>query len=272
MSHLHSRSAKQLHQKRFSPINEVIEEEFPEAMPRHNMPPESYVDERSSVMQLDKKYDTYSDEKDHQFRFSTDPPRSRSKEPNMGDRIDILRESKQDKLKDYLRDRFRPPSETHSQGNRSSRMSSSSRGRRSSSHYDNKKHALSFGIHDTKEEHSLGTFRNSSPKRSSGAYNSFIGPDARARQILMNTEKGPEVSTDLKNRVSFGDNEEFKVSSVPMLNYSDEFEDGHRFGFAKKTPHMKSQKYMNNLNLSHNQYFDVQDVIRENKKHYRDEL
>ena len=268
----HTRSAKQL-PHRFANIHEVVEEDSPDPLPMHNMPPTSYVDARSSVLNSEANHDTYSADENY-FKFTSDQQRPLSRGPG-GDKIDLLRETKNDRLKDYLRDKFIPPSETGSQGRLSSRSIRSSR-HVSPEYFSNKKHAISFGVHDTKEENSLGTFRHSpSPNRSSRDQNSFLRPNSRARQVMINDDQPALIQTDLKNRISFGDtsvNEEFKINSTPMLNDSDDLVEDHRFGFARKTPQMKSQKYTDNLRFSQNQYYDVQDVIRENKKNHKDAL
>jgi len=82
-------------------------------------------------------------------------------------------------------------------------------------------------------------------------------------------KNSPPEETDLTHRVSFGKNsedEEFRISSKPVLSYSDKLNDSNNFGLGKNTQN-KSQKYMKNVKMGQNQYLDVQDVIRENKKH-----
>ena len=268
----HAKSAKQLPQ-RFSRIEESVLEESPDALPRHNMPPQSYVDGRSSVMHSESNYDAYSVD-DRQFRLSAEPHGTQSRLSQGGDKTGLVRESQQDRLRDYLRDKFRPPSDTRSQERRSARSLSNSKTQLTPDYKGNQKsHGVSFGISDVKEESSLGQY-SASPSRESKDQYSFLDRNSRARQIMNTMDKTP-VETHLKNRVSFGGggaNEEFKISSTPMLHHSDDFAEGNRFGYAKKTPQMKSQKYVNNVRMFQHQYMDVQDVIRENKKHNRGQL
>ena len=128
----------------------------------------------------------------------------------------------------------------------------------------------------------MGVFRlsNSSPKpRGSNRESySFLGPDTRARQVINSLEKAPAEDTDLKgkNRVSFGrasdEDDQHRISSRPIMNYSEEVGANPRFSNMRGDPHVKSQKYMNNVKMTENQYMDVQDVIRQNKHLNRGQL
>lgn len=249
----HAKSAKQLPQ-RFSRIDESVEEESPDALPSHNIPPQSFVDARSSVMHSESGYDNMSDN-EKIFRFSAEPQDQRDTLQTAGREVDVLRETRQDRLRDYLRDRFRPPSDTRSQERRSVRSVNSSR--IEATPEDKKKgHAMSFGVTEIRDEFSLGKLRSSpSPERVDRQSRSFLASDSRARQVF-NDSGHAHVDTNLKNRMSFGNSsdnqEEFIVYSTPILSYNEDYQDS-RFGFGKKTPHIKSLKYMKNVKLGQNQ-------------------
>lgn len=269
-----SKSAKQL-PMRISKINESIEEESPEALPRHNMPPPSYVDGRSSALNSEYYLETRS--VDGKLRFSAEPrePISRI---SQGEKINFLREDKKDRLRDYLREKFRPPSE----GRASVRSFSSSKNHLSPDYSKNKLGPMvSFGASENKDENSIGMLRmsNSSPPGHRPLVRdsySFLNNGSRAREVINSMDKAPRGETDLRNRMSFGrasdDIEEFTISSKPILHYSEDLNDDNRFGLSNKGPNMKSQKYMQNVRLSDNKYMDVEDVIMKNKKLNRNHL
>ena len=118
---------------------------------------------------------------------------------------------------------------------------------------------ISFGASESKDDHSLGIFRFSHhsppPKEFNRETYSFVDPDSRARQILNSIDKRSPESTDLKNRVSFGktsEDNDFRVSSKPILSYSEDMHNSNKFGISKNFGNMKSQKYLNNMKNSHN--------------------
>lgn len=259
-----AKSAKQL-PKRFTKIDESAEEDSPAALPDHNLPPESFIDGRSSVMQSEiSNLDAYSMD-DRNYRFSADPPISFSRLLPKDKRVHLLRESKQDKLRDYLRDKFRPPSDSRSAEKRSTRSYRHSRD------YDTPGYKAelginptSFGISNVKRDSSLSRFK-SSPNIERKSYDeySFLGGATRARHIMNKMDSDPKVATDLKSRSNYdkktfaNTNEEFKISSTPMLDIS------HRLGDDDRT---ESSKYMKNVKLSQSNFMDIQDVIRENNR------
>jgi hypothetical protein len=282
----HAKSAKQLPQ-RISRISESMDEESPDALPRHHMPPQSYVDGRNSVRNSDHHFETHSID-DNGFRFSADPRRPLSR-GSQGERFDHLRETKKDRLRDYLKDKFRPPSTNRSPGRSPGRSSvrssfrSYSGSKNHESAYNSKVKLgpmVSFGASENRDESSIGVFRMSQvsppeqrPSRRDSY--SFLENGSRARDVVNSMDKAPRDETNLRNRMSFGrgsdDNEEVHISSRP-INYSHDINDNHKQGFSNKDDHMKSQKYMNNVRLSENKYMDVQDVITKNKKQIRNHL
>lgn len=116
----HAMSAKQL-PITISRIDESVEEESPEALPHHQMPPQSFVDGRSSVLHSESNYETQSND-ERKFRFSAEPKQSANK--INGEKVFMFRESKQDRLRDYLKDKFRPPSDQRSESKRSGSIGS----------------------------------------------------------------------------------------------------------------------------------------------------
>ena len=104
----HVKSAKQL-PLTISRIDERVEEESPEALPQHHMPPQSYVCQRSSVIHSDSNFDNFSVD-ERQLRFNDDI-HNQHLQMKGEENILFLRESKEDKMREYLRDRFKPPSE-----------------------------------------------------------------------------------------------------------------------------------------------------------------
>jgi hypothetical protein len=278
----HAKSAKQLPQ-RISRISESMDEESPDALPRHHMPPQSYVDGRSSVLNSEHNFETHSID-DKGFRYSAEPRRPLSRE-SQGERVGALRETKKDRLRDYLKDKFRPPTINRSQGRSSVRSSfrSQTSSKNHESAYNSKVKLgpmVSFGASENRDENSIGVFRMSqvSPpgqRQSERDSYSFLENGSRARDVINSMDKVGREETNLRTRMSFGrgsdDNEEVKISSRP-INYSHDLNDGHKHVFSNKDDHMKSQKYMNNVRLSENKYMDVQDVITKNKKQIRNHL
>lgn len=255
-------------------IDESMEEESPEALPHHNMPPQSMIDARSSVIHSESNFDSYSHD-DRHFKFSADPKKPISRLQETGEQVVVLRESKQDKLTDYLNSKFRPPSENRSESRRSGsrRSSKYSAGRGSSTLAKNKLGPMiSFGASDSKEKDSQGIFRytETSPKNKENRDTySFLDPESRARNVMNSLEKNPIEDTDLKNRVSFGqemEDEEYKVNSKSVFSYSDDLNESNKFGMGGNKANIKSQKYMDNVKMSQSKYLDVQDVIRQNNR------
>lgn len=160
MNKVHSKSAQQL-PKKFSRIEESEEEDSPANVPRHNIPPQSYVNSRNSVLASEASYQDLRSAGRH-VRYSEDPRydsnmKVYASEPNTKDVY--LRQSKDDRLRDYLKDKFRPPSSNSRSPSKLSARSISERKSTPDYKPNLENQAVSFGIGHVRNDSSLGRFK-----------------------------------------------------------------------------------------------------------------
>lgn len=186
-----SKSAKQL-PKRFSRIEESDEEDSPANLPRHNIPPESFVNSRNSALASEVSNVDNRSIEDMNMKFSGDPyyqARIHTFNSSKGDsQMCLLRESKQDRLHGFLKERFRPnSSNSRSASKRSIRSNSSSKNYLTPDYKPNMyQKAVTFGLSDARNDSSIGNFHDQSSYNGTEGHQkrSFTAPGTRAREIL----------------------------------------------------------------------------------------
>ena len=255
-------SAKQL------PINimkieESPGEESPEALPKHHMPPTSYVDARSSILQSEaSNLEAYSQE-DNRFRYSAEPHGTRSRIFKNKSKDNELFRNNGERLKDYLKDKFRPPSDSRSAENeRSSRSLSNSKANYQT---PNLKPALqhqivSFGRSNLNNEYSFNDANHSSSleQYSNEKYNFMdkISDKKSTKKLNFNNSLGNYSIEDSEQRIN------------PYIKSKAQT----GFTFEKLPKYHPNYQYQtdspnNNKIFSPSGYMEMQDVINENNKY-----
>ena len=160
----HVKSAKQLH-SRISRIEESAEEESPEALPRHHLPPRSYVEGRwSTIMNSDTSNNDGYPPENNRFRYSAEPHGSRSRIFPRVARENVLQDYREERLKDYLQENFRPPSDSISGGREKSSRSLSNSKKQYVKDYrpQLQPQVVSFGLSDKRNDISLDEIKSNS--------------------------------------------------------------------------------------------------------------
>lgn len=250
-----TQSAKQLPAK-IVRGDDSSREESPEALPKHNMPPTSYVDARSSILQSEvSNLEGYSFD-DNRFRYSAEPHGARSRIFNKNKSNDnAFNRNKEGNLKDYLKEKFRPPSDSRSAENDASVKSlNNSKNHKTPSVKPTLKHQIvSFGRPNPNHEYSFNDMNNSSSleQYSNEKYNFMdkFSDQKSTKKLNFRNSFGNHFDEDSQQRAR--DQAAFRFEKIPK----------YQLGYQP----LADQAIRGNKFLK-SSYMDMQDVIDEKSK------